>query len=198
MRGGWRRCGARLSQRGANSRHRRRDGDDDDGLQHVHDLLGHDGVHRQSALGDRREHERGQHHTDGVITADDGHRDPEEAGAGRKGFLIVMLVTEHEIESADSGDRAGEGHRAPPHARHLHGAVLGGAWLEAGRPQLESGPGAEQEPPRDDRDRDREKEHDIRRRAVERGNELRQPRQRAGVDLPVCSVPSTLRNDTVR
>src|SRR5262245_62618782 len=88
--------------------------DDHYGLKHLDELLGDEGVHREPTLRDGGEEQRGEHHAERMVSTDERHRDPEESAAARETFLVIVLVAEHVIQAAQTGDRAGESHHAPP------------------------------------------------------------------------------------
>ena len=119
--------------------HRRRHGEDHHRLQHVDHLLGHERVHRQPALRERREEQRGQPDAYGMAAPDQRHGDAEEAGAGREPFLVVVLVAEHVVQPAEPGDArrdiASARHVTPPTSTPPYSAA---SRLQPHRAQLEA------------------------------------------------------------
>src|SRR3954470_16863155 len=78
-------------------RHRRRDRDDDDCLQHVHHLLRDERVDREAALRQRREEHGRDDDTERMASAHERDGDSEKAGAGAEALFIVALVTKHVV-----------------------------------------------------------------------------------------------------
>src|SRR5690348_2828962 len=111
--------------------HRRRHRDDHDALQHIDHLLRDDGVDREPALRERREEQCRDHHAVWIVAPDQRDGDPEEAGARGESFLVVVLVAEHEVDPAESRERARERHRTNPDATHVNATVLGRLRLES-------------------------------------------------------------------
>src|SRR5262249_15862308 len=121
--------------------------DDHYGLKHLDELLGDEGVHREPTLRDRGEEQRGEHHAERMVSTDERHRDPEESAAARETFLVIVLVAEHVIQAAQTGDRAGESHHTSPQVADIYATVFGCGGLQSNSAQLEPASRSEEVPP---------------------------------------------------
>ena len=108
--------GHRAAQEPPHLGHGRRDREDHDALQHLDHLLRHHRVDREPALRERREEERGEHDAERIVAADERDRDAEEARAAGEAVLVVVLVAEHVVDAAHSGERAAQRERPEPDA----------------------------------------------------------------------------------
>src|SRR5688572_7680607 len=89
--------------------------------------------------------------------------DAKKSHAGAKTFFVVLLVTKHEVDPAESRECTGHGHYSNPHAADANAAVLGGIRLQSDCAQLIAGTRSKEEPTREDRNRERDPERYVRR-----------------------------------
>src|SRR2546429_9709354 len=97
---------ARAAQDSSYFRYRHRDRENDHALQHVHHLLRDERVDRQTSLRQSREEKGSDEHAKGMVSADQRYGDAEKSGPTRKPVLVIMLVTQDIIDSADSSDHS--------------------------------------------------------------------------------------------
>ena len=118
---------------------------------------------------------------------------PRKPAPDGEAFLVVVLVAEHEVHPAEAGERA---RRAPSSATTRcrrrtppYSAASGcSPTARSSKPRRVRNRNHQ----RDDRRRERDEQHDVGRRAVERARTHREARQRAGVDLGRVQRSSTL------
>src|SRR6266513_4704159 len=174
---------ARTAQDLAYFRHRHRYREDHNSLEYVHHLLRHEGVNGKATLRERREEKRGDYHAEWMVPANKGNRDAQETSASGEPVLVVMLVTEDVIDSADPRDHARQSERSHPNAADADAAVLGRFALESHGPELVPAARAEEIEPDCDRHHDSDDEREIGGRPVKSGIDVRQPRQNARMNL---------------
>src|SRR5438045_309937 len=118
-----------------------------------------------------------------MVSANERYSDSEESGSTGESILVVMLVAEDVIDSAETSDCSRNCQCTEPHSTNVDAAILGSIGLKSDRAQFIAGSSAKEEKPCAERGEQRDDNREVCRGPMERLNELRQPRDCAGVNF---------------